>query len=60
MLFTYLCLADVDLRLGNVDLKKLSKDIDAIINKESRKSDVEDGLTKDYQPDSKSVSFGRI
>jgi len=44
---------DVDLRLGNVDLKKLSKDIDAIINKESRKSDVEDGLTKDYQPDSK-------
>lgn len=44
--------ADVDLRLGNVDLKKLSKDIDAIMKKESSKKESEEELLKkDYQPE---------
>jgi len=47
-------IADMDLRLGNVDLKKLSKDIDAIMKKESSKEGKEELLKKDYQPTLKS------
>jgi len=47
---------DVDLRLGNVDLKKLSKDIDAIMKKDVKKESEETLLKKDYQPATESPS----
>ena len=37
------------MRLKNVDLKKLSKDIDAIMKEENTKKEFEEELSKDYE-----------
>ena len=47
--FALIYSADVDMRLKNVDLKKLSKDIDAIMKEENTKKEFEEGLSKDYE-----------
>ena len=44
------------MRLGNLDLKKLKKDIDAIVKKDPTQKETEEVLVKNYQPEPKRCS----